>query len=360
MAEILTKTQFYTFARQARVVEERHLSFGSAGFDGGVDGSMSAAAFYNVVRTVTRNFMTDDPLAYGFDIGHGTGFAAVAYFNYGLNLNMVGIESNPFRTFCSWIFQKAMLSHKSREDFRGIAKKSQLYHGVGVEGLTAIFGSTESIVHLKLIYWFREGWNPDDITLMVDYINRMMINLEWIICDMSSVKLLDFGFIGEIVSTSQFTGRLNKSSNTRSLFVHRLIVNRRPEVICGEKEHRVLKRFDPDFDSLSHVNHSLALYLSSDEVKRQQRGSRAVRTNQVFQHIVGCKSQDQDQEEEEEISMSHLEKFMQAVALYNSQDGDGKKLSAKLKKERKILRYEFFRAEVDSYSQSIKKKSRYF
>lgn len=274
--EELRRTDFYRFASDIGNVERKHLQFGSHGLGGGVDGVLVSGTFLKVINSISKEFLIEDPLAYGCDVGHGTGFAAMAYFNYGLGLNMIGIEFNKHRSFCSWILQRELLLHP-RSDFREIAKKSQFYVGEGAAGLEEIFGSTENLVHLKLLYWFSEGWNPDDIKAVINYANRMMGNLQWLLCDLTDVELARYGFKGSLLSKVKFTGRLKQSTNSRTLHVYRVKMPSNVDIaLFSQKESLVLDKFDtkkfPLMDSLNQelTNHSILL----DKTLRVGRGTR--------------------------------------------------------------------------------------
>ena len=277
------KKIFYSFANAVGHVEKKHLEFGSQGLGGGIDGAMCASTFYFVLKSISRDFLMDDPLAYGCDIGHGTGFAAMAYFNYFIGLNMVGIEFNKHRSFCSWTFQRAMLLHRTRSDFREIAKKSQFYLGEGAAGLKEVFGTTERLEHLRLLYWFREGWSPKDIIACIDYANLMMENLEWFLCDMSQEKLEEYGFKGMILSTVHFTGRMKQSTNSRTIYIHKVRMPKESSAdpICAsQKERIILEKFDTkNFSLIDSIDQELLRHdMLFDRSQRFGRASRAEET----------------------------------------------------------------------------------
>ena len=146
----------------------------------------------------------------------------MAFFNGGMGLNMVGIEFNEQRFKYCLNLQSRLLE---LDNFKEIAKMSQFFEGDGLNTLIDILGSTDPIVHLKLIYWFSEGFDPRDVEAIVDYINRLVINLEWLICDMTHANLLQCGFKGIIISSERFSGPMNRSSNSRTLYVHNVQMN---------------------------------------------------------------------------------------------------------------------------------------
>lgn len=275
------RRDFYRLATAVGNVEKKHLEFGSHGLGGGVDGTMVSSKFFQVINAISTDFLIDDPLAYGCDVGHGTGFAAMAYFNYGLGLNMIGIEFNRHRAFCSWILQRELLLH-TRSDFREIAKKSQFYLGEGAAGLTEIFGSTGELKHLKLIYWFSEGWNPDDIKAVIDYANLRMKNLQWLLCDLTEDELAAYGFQGKILSSSKWTGRLKQSTNSRTIRVYRVRMPSNVDIaLLSEKERLVLDKFDTnDVALLGSLNQELLKHTSLlDPSQRVGRGTREIPTD---------------------------------------------------------------------------------
>jgi hypothetical protein len=195
---------------------------GAQGEHGGIDGEMCASSMHDVINCINEDITNEDKDAFGFDMGHGTGVAAFAYFNYGLNLNMIGVESNNQRCLCSWILQKEMLLH-CREDFRNIAGMSKFYLGDGFETMRKLFEKeNEASLHLKLLYWFRAGWDTLDVQNVINFVCETFSNLTWIVCDMSVEQLFCTGFRGDVIFTSKVHGLLNKSSNSRTLFVHKV------------------------------------------------------------------------------------------------------------------------------------------
>lgn len=238
---ILSKDDFYSLAKKMRATASRAMDFGASGFRGGIDGESCSSTFFMVVQSVDTDFINVDQDAWAIDIGSGTGIASMAYFNGGMGLNMVGIECNIERLVYSLRLQRRLLE---RGEFKEIAKMSQFFEGDGLKGLIEILGSSDPIVHLKLIYWFRDGWDPHDIEDILDYINTLVINLEWFICDMSQKELEENGFKGHIISSVSFQGPMNKSSNSRTLFVHHVRMHAAGTVnIVCEREKSIITSF---------------------------------------------------------------------------------------------------------------------
>ena len=244
----LGKDDFYMLAKEMRAIASKRMDFGTCGIGGGVDGEVCSSTFYDVVKSLDTEFIKIDEDAWGIDIGSGSGVASMAYFNGGMGLNMIGIECNEQRFRYCLSLQSILLGTSYGEKFSQIAKKSQFFEVTGFKRLIEILGVTNPIVHLKLLYWFREGWNPDDIRAILDYVNRLVINLKWIICDMDKEKLLNFGFKGHIISSVQFSGSMIKNSNSRTLHVHHVQMHSsasttRTVHAVGEREQILLANF---------------------------------------------------------------------------------------------------------------------
>ena len=276
----LGKDDFYMLAKEMRAIASKNMDFGSCGIGGGVDGEVCSSTFYDVVKSLDTEFIKIDEDAWGIDIGSGSGVASMAYFNGGMGLNMIGIECNEQRFRYCLSLQSILLGTSYGEKFSQIAKKSQFFEGTGFKRLIEILGVTNPIVHLKLLYWFREGWNPDDIRAILDYVNRLVINLKWIICDMDKEKLLNFGFKGHIISSVQFSGSMIKSSNSRTLHVHHVQMHSsasttRTVHAVGEREQILLANFRKSAEEVhSQVTVALELLLiRSDNSKKDRAAS---------------------------------------------------------------------------------------
>jgi hypothetical protein len=73
-----------------------------------------------ILKFYNKNIMIEDPQAFGFGGGHGSGVAAMFYFNSVLSSPMLGAEINYQRCFCSWRLLEEMLLNP-REDFKEVA-----------------------------------------------------------------------------------------------------------------------------------------------------------------------------------------------------------------------------------------------
>ena len=105
----ITREAFYSQAEAVRRLAGSKLCFGTAGFDGGIDGELSASSFWKVLQEIESKYQCTDPSAYGCDMGHGSGIACMAYFNGGpMSLDMLGIECNKHRYFFSKALQRAL------------------------------------------------------------------------------------------------------------------------------------------------------------------------------------------------------------------------------------------------------------
>jgi hypothetical protein len=277
----LEKDDFYRLAREMRSIASKAMDFGTSGIGGGVDGESNSATFYKVVKYIGTDFIKSDDNSWGVDLGSGSGVASMAFFNGGMGLNMIGIECNEQRFAYSLTLQSRLLAPPYGEKFSDIAKKSQFFEGDGIKCLTELLGATDPIVHLKVLYWFREGWDPDDIEAVVGYFNNLVINLEWIICDMNIEKLHYHGFKGRIVSSSHFSGPMSKSSNSRTLYVHHVQMQstsarktRRTAHAVNEKEKRIIEFFGASLnDSNSRVTAALDLIRIRSNISKKDRAA---------------------------------------------------------------------------------------
>jgi hypothetical protein len=116
---------------------------------------------------------------------------------------MLGIELNRYRFGYSLLFQQLLMKYEVIE-IKTISKMTQLYQGDAKAILSKLFGTSDDIVHLRLVYWFREGWNKDDISGMIELCNESLPNLNVLVCDMSSEVLINkFGFKNTFQPTSE-------------------------------------------------------------------------------------------------------------------------------------------------------------
>ena len=153
--------------------------------------------------------------------GSGTGCSCYL-LSFGLGIQMLGIELNRYRFGYSLLFQQLLMQHEVIQ-FKKISKMTQFYQGDAKAILSQLFGTSDDIVHLRLIYWFREGWQKDDIKGMIELCNEFLPNLNVLVCDMSSEVLINtFGFRNKIISSVSFSGALRGYKNYRTLWVHRI------------------------------------------------------------------------------------------------------------------------------------------
>jgi hypothetical protein len=192
---------------------------------------------------------------------------------------MVGFECNEQRFAYSLTLQSRLFDPFIGGKYNKIATMSQFFEGDGINFLIKLLGSTDSIVHLRLLYWFREGWDPNDVLAVLDFFNRLVINLEWIICDMKREMLLDFGFKGHIISSVHFSGPMSKSSNSRTLYVHHVQMQststrttRKTIHTVGEREKLIVENFrSSSSEAHSRVTDALELIrIRSDESKKDR------------------------------------------------------------------------------------------
>jgi hypothetical protein len=278
----ITREAFYSQAEAVRRLAGSKLCFGTAGFDGGIDGELSASSFWKVLQEIESKYQCTDPSAYGCDMGHGSGIACMAYFNGGpMSLDMVGIECNKHRYFFSKALQRAMFSHPTRKNFRAMAKKSQYYFGDGVAGLVEVLGISGPILHLRLFYWFREGWSPADVEAVVNYINKYLVNLEVFVCDMTYETLCSFGLQRKLLSSMHFSGLLNKSTNSRTLYIHHvqtMFSNESRAHVCTKKEREILAKFAADDNSLmTRLSNEIDDHWISENLSKGSRQLRSKR-----------------------------------------------------------------------------------
>ena len=278
----LAKEVFYRLAREMRSIASSAMDFGPSGFEGGVDGESNSATFFMVVESVNTDFIKVDENAWGVDIGSGSGIASMSYFNGGMGLNMIGIECNEHRFKYSLTLQNRLLGPLYGKKYSEYAKMSRFYEGDGIKCLIELLGSTVPIVHLKLIYWFREGWSEKDVKAILDYFNRLVVNLEWLICDMNEQKLLKYGFKGSIISSVRFSGPMNRSSNSRTLHVHHVQMHcsstrKKTGIIhtVSEREKSILMNFrSSSEEAYSRTSAELELLqIRSDNSKKDRAAS---------------------------------------------------------------------------------------
>jgi hypothetical protein len=213
---VKSKEEFLKTARQLRCFAQKHFDFGTAGSFGGVDGEFSASMMYNIIyRLLTASEFTSSK-RYGADLGSGSAMAIFSYFNFGAGLRMVGIEANEMRYLYSVRLQE-LLSRST--DFRNqLSRMSLLFHGNAADILLERLSIHP--LFLWVVYWFRQGWSYNDIQAVALYLNNVP-NLEWIIVDLTFEDLKNFGYVGKLRSESKsYRGRLNKSTNTRTLYMH--------------------------------------------------------------------------------------------------------------------------------------------
>jgi len=214
------KDDFIKMTRDLRSLASRHFDFGTSGIFGGVDGEFGGSVMFQAIQQVMKESALKNSMSYGVDLGHGSATALFATYNYGLKLNMIGIEVNDMRYLYSIRFQ-ALLSNSSCRIFTQLASMSILFHGSAASVLKERLSFRPQ--HLWLIYWFSQGWGSKDIIEVIKYLNHVP-NIEWIITDLSFDKLVEFGFTRKIRSRSnRYGGRMYRSSNSRSIFVHHLI-----------------------------------------------------------------------------------------------------------------------------------------
>jgi hypothetical protein len=197
-----------------------------------------------------------------------------------MGLNMVGIECNVQRLAYSLTLQRHLLE---QGEFKEIAKMSQFFEGDGFKCLIEKLGSSDPIVHLKLIYWFRAGWDDCDVEDILDYINRLVINLEWLICDMNQKTLEKHGFKGRIISTVSFHGLMSKSSNSRTLYVHHVRMHSTGTVnrVCV-REKSIIKSFKtPAIENHSRVTNLLDQLHIRAEISKKDRAANLKRKRSI-------------------------------------------------------------------------------
>ena len=287
---IISKDAFYSQAAAVRRFADTKLNMGTSGSCGGVDGEMCGMSFWKVLQEIIGFYQCTDPNAYGCDMGHGSGIACMAYFNGGpMSLNMIGFECNEDRCFYSWELQKGMLSHPKREDFRAMAKKSQFYFGDGVSALIATLGMSGPILHCVLFYWFREGWSPEDIEAVVKYLNEFLVNLEVFVCDMTCDTLRAYGFNRELLSSAHVSGPMNKSTNSRTLYVHHF----QPKISkstnargCAQKEKEILLKFADDYSPATSLSDKIDKFWAGRVKSKGLRHKIAVRFTAPLPIIV--------------------------------------------------------------------------
>ena len=255
----MEKDKVYAFAKSVRVLLGQVCNQGTSGDDGGVDGEMSSPVMWNALNAISAEIVAEDPHAFGFDVGHGSGVAAMAYFNEPLSLPMMGAEFNYQRCFCSWRLQEEMLLH-DRDDFQKVAAMSRFIFGSALNVMIEKFGPMGKwrSLHLKLVYWFRQGWSQFDIVKLIEYMCDKFPKLEWIICDMSADKLVNYGFNGEILSSVSYSGSMNKSASSRTVYVHKVHMqfDAKTKWLISQKEKLVIDSFSSEsrlFERLSEV-----------------------------------------------------------------------------------------------------------
>ena len=238
------KKEFYLIVAYIRRIHKKNFDFGTIGEDGGIDGEITSRVMYPIHEIVSRESTFLDVNRYGIDIGHGSGMAMLAHFNYHGKINMVGAEFNEYRANLSWHFQQ-ILSRHNDEQMQRISKMSIFFQGDATEVLPRELGVNPLFAFL--VYWFRHGWNDEDTDKMVGFLNSFL-NLEWLVTDMTRKMLLCHGFNGIFVGQSRkFSGALVQSSSKRTLHVHHLerksVLTPGKNLICSATEALIVGSF---------------------------------------------------------------------------------------------------------------------
>jgi len=239
------KKEFYLIVAYIRRIHKNNFDFGTIGEEGGIDGEITSRVMYPIHEIISRETTFHDVNRYGIDIGHGSGMAMLAHFNYHGKINMVGAEFNEYRANLSWNFQQILSRHEDKQMQR-ISKMSIFFQGDATEVLPRELGVNPLFAFL--VYWFRHGWNDKDTDKMVGFLNSFL-NLEWLITDLTRKMLLRHGFKGTFVGESRkFSGSLVQSSCSRTLHVHHLqrksVLTPGEKFVCSAPEGLIIGNFE--------------------------------------------------------------------------------------------------------------------
>jgi len=302
MDDLIDKNLHSKKVTKMRLIEHTSLPAGPIGEGGGVDGALRSAAFWPIMVIVKTETIFNHPNRYGIDIGHGTGAAMFGHFNFGLGINMVGVESNEYRCDHSWKFHGILSVHADNE-LRRICQMSILFQGNATDILPRELGEKPLLAFL--VYWFRQGWSEEDICNMISFLNTFF-NLEWLITDMSAKTLLKYGFSGTFLGCSrQFSGGMVQSTCSRTLFVHHLQPRMASlpdkEFVCSIEESSIVGTFQTTGPVKFSERQSKAMQKLREETKK----TRKFRKNIAKAHSSVCAK----------FEMRPLRKFLTAARI---------------------------------------------
>lgn len=261
--------EFYSIGRRIRSLAEKTQPFGSAGGGSGFDGELSSSLLFNV----TEKLKEIDPTAFteyefGLDIGSGSGVTAFLLC-YGLRLSIVGFEMNGHRSRYCWDLQKSMFHDEcSDPEKKKLAEHCRFFNSDAVTGLPEVFGSgiNSSCRNVVLTFMFRDGWVPEDINKTMIYLTNNAVNLKWFIIDMSATRLKECLFEGHVIQSFKFSGRMVKSSNSRTIYLHQV------KMLAGKTSSSfALYRTPFSLNSLAEIEECLKQYWDIDENERALR-----------------------------------------------------------------------------------------
>jgi len=142
------KKEFYLIVAYIRRIHKKNFDFGTIGEEGGIDGEITSRVMYPIHEIISRETTFHDVNRYGIDIGHGSGMAMLAHFNYHGKINMVGAEFNEYRANLSWNFQQILSRHEDKQ-MRRISKMSIFFMGMQLK-----FYRENLVSTLCLHFWF--------------------------------------------------------------------------------------------------------------------------------------------------------------------------------------------------------------
>ena len=157
--------------------------------------------------------------------------------------------------------------------FGDISKNVQIYEGDARETIDRLFGASTDIINLRLLYWFREGWEGKDIQRIVDLCNDFLPNLELMVCDMNSATLQrKFKLKKNILTTLSFHGALRGYKNCRTIWVHQLDGNRKDH---GQTSNPIERSFLQAYSlqSVITIEQSICTYWDQQRMAKFARPS---------------------------------------------------------------------------------------
>ena len=279
----MSKDDFYTIGRRIRSFASRCMEFGPTAGPG-LDGELSTAVLFQIFKYIkTSNVDSNEPFLpdqFVLELGSGTGISSYL-LSYALNIKILGFEVNPFRSFYSWYLQEKMLNDSSCSEFQDLAKSCMFMNTDAYAGLKTVFGAEMPIRNAAMSFTFCEGWNPADIHNATKYLNDNVTGLKWIICDMPSSVLQECGFRREIYSSQQFSGRLVKSTNSRTIYVHRVKSNSslHSSTVPTQEEAKFIAAYSND--RRVQIRNNLRVYWASVHIAKVTRSIRHTPHHQV-------------------------------------------------------------------------------